>query len=77
MKTPSERRFSIADLRGLLKLTKDRKNTRNIINSLIWLSKLNLIEYKIVENKNTNLGTPSYLFELNAVNFYTDGGEAK
>lgn len=70
-----ERIFTIADLRGLLKLTKDRANNKAIINGLIWLQKLNLIDYDI-EIEETNLGTKLSVFHLKAVNYYTNGGEA-
>jgi hypothetical protein len=56
MKSP-ERQFSLFDLRTLLKLSKDSKNNKAIIRALLWLRELGLIEYKIVEDKNTNLGT--------------------
>lgn len=73
MKSP-ERQFSLFDLRELLKLTKDSKNNKAIIRALLWLRELELIEYKIVEDKNTNLGTNQYVFELISVNYYTNGG---
>ena len=70
-----DRVFTIADLRGLLKLSKDRDNNRAIINGLIWLKKLDLIDYTITIEL-TNLGTKVSVFELKSVNYYTNGGEA-
>lgn len=70
-----DRVFTIADLRGLLKLSKDRDNNRAIINGLIWLKKLDLIDYTITIEM-TNLGTKVSVFELKSVNYYTNGGEA-
>lgn len=73
MKSP-ERQFSLFDLRTLLKLSKDSKNNKAIIRALLWLRELGLVEYKIAEDKNTNLGTSQYVFELISVNYYTNGG---
>lgn len=73
--TTPERIFTIADLRGLLKLKKHRDNDKAIINGLIWLQKLNLIDYTITETT-TNLGTKRTIFNLVTVNYYTNGGEA-
>lgn len=70
-----DRVFTIADLRGLLKLSKDRDNNRAIINGLIWLKKLDLIDYTITI-ETTNLDTKVSVFELKSVNYYTNGGEA-
>lgn len=70
-----ERIFTIADLRGLLGLTKDRENNRTIINGLIWLKSLDLIEYTIATEKN-NLGMEVSIFRLENVNYYTNGGKA-
>lgn len=70
-----DRVFTIADLRGLLKLSKDRSNNKSIISGLIWLQKLNLIDYTI-SVETTNLGTKISVFELKSVNYYTNGGEA-
>lgn len=71
-----ERIFTIKDLRELLKLSKNVSNNKAIINGLIWLQKLGLIEYDISVIKDTNVGTKVSLFELKAVNYYTNGGEA-
>lgn len=71
-----ERIFTIKDLRELLKLSKNVSNNKTIINGLIWLQKLGLIEYDISVIKDTNVGTKVSLFELKAVNYYTNGGEA-
>lgn len=71
----AERAFTIADLRGLLKLSKHNDNKKAIISGLIWLQKLNLIEYDIVE-ETTNLDTKLSVFYLKNVNYYTNGGEA-
>ena len=71
----NERTFSIADLRGLLKLSKNAKNTRTVINGLIWLKMLGLINYEILEETN-NLGQKCNVFNLISVNYYTNGGEA-
>lgn len=72
--SPPERIFTIADLRDLLKLSKKTENIKAIVNGLMWLEKLNLIEYRISYDK-TNLRMNKYVFELVAVNYYTDGGE--
>ncbi len=74
LKSP-ERVFTIADLRGLLKLKKDSDNNRSIINGLIWLKALGLIDYSIAAEEN-NLHQPISIFTLIAVNYYTTGGEA-
>lgn len=71
----ADRAFTIADLRGLLKLAKHDDTKKSIINGLIWLQKLNLIDYDIVE-EDTNLGTKLSVFYLKNVNYYTNGGEA-
>lgn len=70
-----QRVFTIKDLRGLLKLTKNDSNNKAIINGLIWLKKLDLIDYD-VEIEETNLNTKLSVFHLKAVNYYTNGGEA-
>lgn len=70
-----DRSFTIADLRGLLKMAKHNDTKKSIINGLIWLQKLSLIEYEITEEK-TNLGTKLTVFHLKNVNYYTNGGEA-
>lgn len=70
-----DRTFTIADLRGLLLLSKSIRNTRVIINGLIWLKMLGLIEYDIQEETN-NLGKKYTVFNLISVNYYTNGGEA-
>ena len=69
-----DRCFTIADLRGLLQLSKDASNNKAIIAGLMWLKKLNLIEYNITV-ETTNLGVKMSVFELKAVNYYTNGGE--
>lgn len=70
-----DREFTIADIRGLLKLSKDRTNNRTIIDGLRWLKELNLIDYDL-RVETTNLGTKLSIFELKNVNYYTDGGTA-
>ena len=70
-----DREFTIADIRGLLKLSKDRTNNRTIIDGLRWLKELNLIDYDL-RIETTNLGTKLSIFELKNVNYYTDGGTA-
>ena len=72
---PPERIFTMADLRELLQLSKKKENNKSIISSLLWLEKLNLIEYEITYEEN-NLGEKNSIFHLIAVNYYTDGGEA-
>ena len=67
--------FSVADLRGLLKLSKSAQNNRTIINGLIWLRMLGLVEYDIIE-ETSNLGKKYTVFKLISVNYYTKGGEA-
>lgn len=71
---PPERIFTITDLRHLLKLTKQNQTNKTIAMGLIWLKKLKLIEYSI-ERKKNNLGTECAIFHLEAVNYYTNGGE--
>lgn len=70
-----ERAFTLKDLRDLLKLTKHKDNNKALINGLIWLQKLDLIDYD-VELETTNLGTKMSVFYLKTVNYYTNGGEA-
>lgn len=71
----SERVFTLSDLRDLLKLSKHMDTNKALINGLIWLQKLNLIDYD-VELETTNLGTKMSVFHLKTVNYYTNGGEA-
>lgn len=70
-----DRVFTISDLRDLLKLSKQMKNNKMIINALIWLKMLGLVEYTIDVRKN-NLGEDINVFTLVNVNYYTNGGEA-
>lgn len=69
-----ERIFNLSDLRELLKLSKKVENNKAILMGLLWLEKLNLIEYKVFYEEN-NLGEQCACFNLIAVNYYTDGGE--
>ena len=74
MKT-SERIFTLADLRELLKLTKHSKNNKMIYLSLLWLEEIGLIETK-TELIDNNLGQKIPIFNLISVNYYTNGGRA-
>lgn len=69
-----ERIFNLSDLRELLKLSKKVENNKAILMGLLWLEKLNLVEYKVFYEEN-NLGEQCACFNLIAVNYYTDGGE--
>lgn len=70
-----EREFTVQDLRDLLKVKKDKKVNKNIIQALQWLQSLQLIDYKIRKEVN-NLGEKTTYFELISVNYYTNGGNA-
>lgn len=66
--------FMLADLRELLGLSKKKENNKNILMSLTWLKKINLIEFEILDIRN-NLNEQKYCIRLKRVNYYTDGGD--
>lgn len=73
-KNSFDTKFSIADLRDMLKLSKNESNNKSIALGLIWLSKIGLVEYKPVAVKN-NFGQTYYVFELISVNYYSNNKE--